>query len=68
MHFLFILRVTQSVHYILVWPPSVHYIFTVTGSQQDRKNSSDPAALCRMRITNTTTKQQDPGLEEALEQ
>ena len=23
---------TQSVHYILVWPPRVHYIFTVTGS------------------------------------
>ena len=32
--FLFILRVTQSVHYILVWPFSVHYIFTVTGSLQ----------------------------------
>ena len=25
---------TQSVHYILVWPKSVHYIFTVTGSGQ----------------------------------
>ena len=31
-NYLFILRVTQSVQYILVWPPSAHYIFTVTGS------------------------------------
>ena len=33
MHFLFIVRISQSVQNILVWPRSVHFIPTVTGSE-----------------------------------